>query len=106
MPQHLGAVGEEVLTGQGVRSSLSHEGVAEMALGGNTQAQRRPDVAALVRAFAARQAAGATVVLASGPGEMLSDVRAGVAASNDAARVWQGDVRHAVRLECDERMEW
>ncbi|PWO00188.1 hypothetical protein FA09DRAFT_328291 [Tilletiopsis washingtonensis] len=87
-------------------TSLSHEGVAEMALGSNAQAQRRPDVAALVRAFAARQAAGASVVLASGPGEMLSDVRAGVAASNDAARVWQGDVRHAVRLECDERMEW
>ncbi|KAM0333979.1 hypothetical protein ACHAQA_000997 [Verticillium albo-atrum] len=64
-----------------------------------------PDLALLVQEFVQNTAAGRTVVFASGPGGLMTDARAAVAACNDGGKVWKGDERFNVDLIHDERME-
>ena len=65
-----------------------------------------PDVGSLVRQFVDSTVRGPTKVFGSGPGSMVTDLRAAVASCNNAGRVWKGDERAAVDLVCDDRIEW
>jgi NAD(P)H-flavin reductase len=67
---------------------------------------RRPDLRGIVREFLESAVTGPTAVFASGPGEMISDLRSIVAGCNDAVKVWKGQDRYNVRLVCDDRLEW
>ena len=68
--------------------------------------QRRPDLVAIVQDFVGSTVHGATTVFASGPGEMITDLRRIVARCNDGGKVWKGNERFDVRLVCDDRLEW
>ena len=82
--------------------------VATRAAAATTAATKigRPDVAALLDAFLDATVSGATVVLASGPGGMLTDARSAVAGRNDGGRVLRGHGRYDVKLICDDRLEY
>lgn len=67
---------------------------------------RHPDLYALVHDFVDSTVRGPTVVYASGPGGMISDLRSVIAGCNDGGRVWKGDMRGSVDLRCDDRLEW
>ncbi|KAG6000660.1 hypothetical protein E4U21_005263, partial [Claviceps maximensis] len=73
---------------------------------GPTDDARRPDLRKLVSDFVASTVSGRTVVFASGPGGMITDLRAIVAGLNEPARVWRGQERYDVDLVCDDRLEW
>lgn len=66
---------------------------------------RHPDLNALVTDFVSSTARGPTRVYASGPGGMISDLRAIVALCNSGPKVWKGDERHDVTLVNDDRLE-
>ncbi|TKX21171.1 ferric reductase transmembrane component-like protein 4 [Elsinoe australis] len=66
----------------------------------------RPDLQAVVGGFVEETVRGRTAVFASGPGEMLSELRAAVAGVNQGGKVWTGDSRGDVDLVCDDRLEW
>lgn len=68
--------------------------------------QARPNLQALVEEFVAWTVRGKTSVFASGPGEMISDLRKTIATVNNGKRVWRGEERYDVRLTCDNRLEW
>ncbi|KAH6630757.1 ferric reductase like transmembrane component-domain-containing protein [Chaetomium sp. MPI-SDFR-AT-0129] len=68
--------------------------------------ENRPDVAAVVDEFVAGVVQGPTRVFGSGPPGMVVDLRAGVARCNSGRKVWKGEERFNVSLECDDRMEW
>ncbi|KAF2740582.1 ferric reductase transmembrane component 5 [Polyplosphaeria fusca] len=78
------------------------------SLGGalNTFNSGKPDLAHAVEDFVSGTVCGRTTVFASGPGSMISDLRAAVAKQNSGARVWKGDARFDVELKCDDRLEW
>lgn len=65
-----------------------------------------PDMAAVVAKFLDDTVHGRTEVFASGPGGMISDLRAAVAAQNSGVQVWKGNERFDVELKCDDRLEW
>ncbi|KAL6710298.1 hypothetical protein ACN47E_009244 [Coniothyrium glycines] len=88
-----------------VSSALSVHGVSKGELGLNHY-QARPDLNALVTAFVAGTSQGRTDTFASGPGEMISDLRRIIAGLNNGGQVWQGEDRGDVRLTCDDRLEW
>ena len=71
----------------------------------NTQ-DHRPDLAAIVRNYVDSTVQGPTNVIASGPGSMITDLRAAVAKCNDGGRVLRGEDRFDVKLTTDERLEW
>lgn len=66
----------------------------------------RPDLQAVVGGFVEGTVRGRTAVFASGPGEMLSELRGAVARVNHGGKVWRGDLRGDVDLVCDDRLEW
>ncbi|QIW99841.1 hypothetical protein AMS68_005359 [Peltaster fructicola] len=66
----------------------------------------RPNIDALVKTFLEQTICGRTVVLASGPGGMLSDARQAVASCNNGRQVLKGHDRYDVDLICDDRLEW
>ncbi len=68
--------------------------------------QRRPDLSAIVQSFIESTSQGPTTVFASGPGEMITDLRKIVAGCNSGWKVWKGDEGFDVRLVCDDRLEW
>jgi predicted ferric reductase len=86
-------------------SALSVHGVSKSDLGLNHY-QARPDLNALVSEFVAGTVQGRTDVFASGPGEMISDLRSIIARQNRGGEVWRGEDRWDVRLTCDDRLEW
>jgi predicted ferric reductase len=88
-----------------VSSALSVHGVAKAELGLD-HIQARPKLNTLVPDFVADTVRGRTDVFASGPGEMISDLRSIVAGCNRAGDVWRGQDRWDVRLTCDDRLEW
>ena len=88
-----------------VSSALSVHGVAKAELGLD-HIQARPRLNTLVPDFVANTVRGRTDVFASGPGEMISDLRSIVAGCNRAGDVWRGEDRWDVRLTCDDRLEW
>ncbi|KAI6570082.1 hypothetical protein MCOR09_004982 [Pyricularia oryzae] len=67
---------------------------------------RRPKMDAIVAGFVGGVAAGSTTVYASGPLEMVGDLRVAVARQNDSGKVWRGEERFDVRLVSDDRIEW
>lgn len=88
-----------------VTSALSVHGVSKADLGLNHY-QARPALKSLVTDFVAGTAYGRTDVFASGPGEMISDLRQIIAGLNNGGQVWRGEDRGDVRLTCDDRLEW
>jgi len=66
---------------------------------------RHPDLQKLVQEFVESTVSGLTTVYASGPGDMISDIRHAVAGVNDGARVWKGDMRACVELKCDDQLQ-
>lgn len=88
-----------------VSSALSVHGVSKAELGLNHY-QARPDLAELVGQFVQGTVQGQTDVFASGPGEMISDLRRIVAGVNKGGAVLKGEERWDVRLTCDDRLEW
>ncbi|KAG6018726.1 hypothetical protein E4U41_003633, partial [Claviceps citrina] len=73
---------------------------------GPTDEGRHPDLARLVGDFVASTVSGRTVVFASGPGGMITDLREIVAWLNEPGKVWRRQERHDVALVCDDRLEW
>lgn len=67
---------------------------------------RRPKMDAVVDGFLGGVASGSTTVYASGPLEMVGDLRAAVARQNSSGKVWRGEERFNVRLVSDNRIEW
>ncbi|KAM0277346.1 hypothetical protein ACHAQH_005862 [Verticillium albo-atrum] len=65
-----------------------------------------PDLDVAVPAFVEGTVRGRSVVFASGPGSMISQLRTVVASCNSGGKVWRGDARFDVALECDDRLEW
>ncbi|KAM0520423.1 hypothetical protein ACHAQF_005907 [Verticillium nonalfalfae] len=65
-----------------------------------------PDLDTIVPAFVEGTIRGRTIVFASGPGSMISQLRTVVASCNSGTKVWRGDARFDVALECDDRLEW
>ncbi|KAF2869647.1 ferric reductase NAD binding domain-containing protein [Massariosphaeria phaeospora] len=84
-------------------SALSVHGTSKAAL---DHVQNRPDLQAVVQQFVEGTVRGRTQVFASGPGEMISELRRVVAGSNSGAQVWRGEERWDVGLTCDDRLEW
>ena len=66
----------------------------------------RPDLTTDVREFVEGTVRRRTEVFASGPGELISELRGCVAALNRPGEVWNGRERFDVSLRCDDRMEW
>lgn len=65
----------------------------------------RPGIASLVDIFVEKIISGPTIVYASGPSTMITDVRRSVAKQNSAGRIWRGDERARVELVADDRIE-
>ncbi|KAL7811413.1 ferric reductase like transmembrane component domain-containing protein [Trichoderma gracile] len=72
---------------------------------GGANGTRRPDTAKLIGEFLENTVCGPSVVVASGPGEMISDIRKAVAGFNCPRRVWRGQQRYDVKLICEDRLE-
>lgn len=73
---------------------------------GTVDEERHPDLPKLISEFVANTVRGPTMVFASGPGSMISDLRTIVAERNSGSKVWKGDERFDVKLVCDDRLEW
>ncbi|PWN31535.1 uncharacterized protein FA14DRAFT_150851 [Meira miltonrushii] len=69
------------------------------------QSSKRPDLQEAVRSFLAT-CTGASSIVASGPGEMLTELRSIVAKSNSGKRIMRGENEGNVRFISDNRMEW
>ena len=67
---------------------------------------QHPDVKPLVESFVTDTVTGPTRVYASGPGAMMSELRRTIAGCNSGSKVWNGQQRYDVSLECDERLEY
>jgi ferric-chelate reductase len=65
---------------------------------------RRPNTAKLIGEFLENTVCGPSVVVASGPGEMISDIRRAVAGFNSPRKVWGGQQRYDVKLICEDRL--
>ena len=86
-------------------SALSVHGLSKSELNLD-HTQNRPDLADAVSSFVAQNVRGRTEVFASGPGEMISQLRSIIAAQNEPGKVWRGEEAGDVRLTCDDRLEW
>ncbi|CAM1504046.1 Fc.00g016370.m01.CDS01 [Cosmosporella sp. VM-42] len=73
--------------------------------GGTVGEERHPNLPKLINDFVANTIRGPTIVFASGPGGMISDLRTIVSGSNSASKVWGGEERFDVSLVCDDRLE-
>ncbi|KAG7144117.1 Ferric reductase transmembrane component 5 like protein [Verticillium longisporum] len=73
------------------------------AAGSNDSVRRHPDVGTLVQDFVGETVQGPTVVFASGPGAMISELRTSVASLNSGKQVWRGNERWDVELREDNR---
>ncbi|EGR44885.1 uncharacterized protein TRIREDRAFT_23353 [Trichoderma reesei QM6a] len=70
----------------------------------STNGTRRPNTAKLIGEFLENTVCGPSVVVASGPGEMISDIRRAVAGFNSPRKVWGGQQRYDVKLICEDRL--
>jgi len=103
------AVDNQASTEGKATSRVSHEHLSVQDLSATTEASasaRHPDLASTVVEFVDETVRGRTLVYASGPGGMITDLRTAVAQSNSASKVWKGDDRFDVELVCDDRLEW
>ncbi|KAH0492022.1 hypothetical protein TgHK011_003419 [Trichoderma gracile] len=85
-------------------SYVGNQSVSVHRIGG-ANGTRRPDTAKLIGEFLENTVCGPSVVVASGPGEMISDIRKAVAGFNCPRRVWRGQQRYDVKLICEDRLE-
>ncbi|KAF2713431.1 hypothetical protein K504DRAFT_461952 [Pleomassaria siparia CBS 279.74] len=104
--------GKEMHTKEAATSSSSSADSA-LSVHGLSDAERspdhvhnRPNLDEVVSKFVQGVVRGRTDVVASGPGEMISQLRSIVASQNQPGKVWKGDERPDVRLLCDDRLEW
>ncbi|KAM0527656.1 hypothetical protein ACHAPS_002668 [Verticillium nonalfalfae] len=72
----------------------------------NDSVRRHPDVGTVVQDFVGETVQGPTVVFASGPGAMISELRKSVASLNSGKQVWHGNERWDVELREDNRLDW
>lgn len=72
----------------------------------NSVSQGRPNLSEIVSEFVQNTISGRTVVFASGPGGMITDLRRAVATLSEPAKVWKGEERFNVNLVHDDRLEW
>jgi len=90
-------------------TSISHDHLSVRDLSATTESSasaRHPDLASTVVQFVDQTVRGRSLVYASGPGGMITDLRTVVAQCNSASKVWKGDDRFDVELVCDDRLEW
>lgn len=80
--------------------------IQKLALGTSDPEHRHPDLHHIVKDFVAETICGRTVVYASGPGSMISDLSTAVAGCNDGSKVWRAEEKFDVGLVCDDRLEW
>jgi NAD(P)H-flavin reductase/DMSO/TMAO reductase YedYZ heme-binding membrane subunit len=80
-------------------SAAIHNTTPETSMG-------RPHLSNLVKDFVSSTVTGPTCVYASGPGNMISDIRTAVASCNEPGKIWYGDERYDVQLINDDRLEW
>ncbi|PFH61472.1 hypothetical protein XA68_17303 [Ophiocordyceps unilateralis] len=73
---------------------------------GVTESCRHPDLRQLVNDFVESTVSGPAAIVTSGPGSVITDLRAIAAALNSPSKVWRGQTRFDVDLICDDRMEW
>lgn len=97
-------VGEKTAARASPSSSSSSSGLDGVPRG--VEAGGHPDLSVVVPSFLDANISGRTVVYASGPGGMISDLRTHVARANSGLQVWRGDERADVQLVCDNRLEW
>ncbi|KAI1632729.1 ferric reductase like transmembrane component-domain-containing protein [Biscogniauxia mediterranea] len=91
----------------GTRDAAAAASIDVKRIGGGEEGfDRHPDLRKLVHGFVENTVRGPTRVYASGPGGMISDLRAIVAACSSGGKVWRGDERFDVGLTCDDRLEW
>lgn len=67
---------------------------------------KHPDLRQLLGEFVDTTISGRTTVFASGPGGMITDLRATVASLNHPSKVWRRQEKYDVDLVCDDRLEW
>jgi ferric-chelate reductase len=96
-------IAAEKSVGVAASSASSSSGVDSVM---DVARREHPDLSAVVPTFVGDNVRGRTLVLASGPGGMISDLRRFVSAANSGARVWKGDELANVQLVCDNRLEW
>lgn len=87
----------------------SEAGILTIRRGAATETAERtghPAMRPILRRFLNETTQGSTTVVASGPGGMMSELREIVAEANDGRRVWNGEERFNVSLQCDDRMEY
>ncbi|RDA95000.1 hypothetical protein CP533_0133 [Ophiocordyceps camponoti-saundersi (nom. inval.)] len=88
-------------------SSSDDDGISVHKTGdGATDSHRHPDLGRIVNDFVESTVSGPTAIVASGPGSVITDLRAIAAALNSPSKVWKGQQRYDVDLICDDRMEW
>ncbi|KAF2798812.1 ferric-chelate reductase-like protein [Melanomma pulvis-pyrius CBS 109.77] len=93
------------ITASSSDSALSVHGLSKSELSLD-HVHNRPHLDEVVSSFVEQNVRGRTDVFASGPGEMISQLRSIVAKHNEPSRVWRGEERGDVRLTCDDRLEW
>ncbi|KAI0138806.1 ferric reductase like transmembrane component-domain-containing protein [Pestalotiopsis sp. NC0098] len=101
-----GAVKEIGSDSSSAASSRSESSWAVQRIGDENHHNTHPNLKEKVGDFVDNTVRGRTTVYASGPGGMISDLRAIVASCNSAGKVWRGNERHDVELVCDDRLEW
>lgn len=106
--EETGVLGEEKKTASPTqRKSISVSvSVRPSASIATASGSHHPNVKQLVEGFVADTVAGPTRVYASGPGAMMSELRRTIAGCNSGSKVWGGQQRYDVSLECDERLEY
>ena len=96
---------KETAASSSADSALSVHGLSKSELSAD-HVHNRPNLEDVVQSFVENNARGRTDVFASGPGEMISELRRIVASKNEPGRVWKGEDKGDVRLTCDDRLEW
>lgn len=85
--------------------ALSKSGVIDND-SGETIEQGRPNLKSLVGDFVTNTVSGRTILFASGPGGMITDLRSIVADLSQPSKVWRGKERFDIDLVYDDRLEW
>lgn len=69
-------------------------------------ATRHPEIRPIVENFVEATVKGPSTVIASGPGGLMSELRQVIAKLNNGGKVWRGEERFDVSLQCDDRLEY
>jgi predicted ferric reductase len=102
----LGGAVKEVGSSATSDSSSDQDSAYEVRRIGGESQPMHPDLKETVTGFVENTVRGRTMVYASGPGGMISDLRSVIASCNSPSKVWSGNERYDVSLTCDDRLEW